>query len=215
MKTIVSQGLMIPQIGFGTFRMPGDGSQAVVESAIAQGYRHIDTAAMYDNEAAVGRAIKASGVDRRDLFLTTKVWHDQLEPTALLHAFELSLAKLDVEYVDLFMVHWPAATMDLPGVMSAMNRLRDSGKIRGLGVCNFNLKMLRQAIDQLDAPIAAVQAEYHPFLDQSRLLSTCAQKIFPWWPMHRWPRDASPAIRCLLASLKSTAAPRRRSPLPG
>src|SRR2546429_8107529 len=93
METITTQGVAIPRLGFGTFRMPGADAQPVVESAIALGYRHIDTAAMYDNEAAVGAAIAASGVNRNELFITTKVWHDQLAPDELYRAFDTSLRK--------------------------------------------------------------------------------------------------------------------------
>lgn len=179
MKSIKSQGLSIPHIGFGTFRMPGDSSQAVVESAFEVGYRHIDTASMYENEAAVGRAIKASGLKRDKLFLTTKVWHDQLEPTALLKAFEISQEKLDVDYVDLYMVHWPSPSMDLTRIMEGLMSLREAGKIRGIGVCNFNMTMLRHVIDEIKAPVAAVQAEYHPFLNQDRQLAYLQARNIP------------------------------------
>lgn len=101
MKTIDTQGVAIPRLGFGTFRMPGNDCRPVVESALALGYRHIDTAAMYDNEDAVGDAITASGISRTDLFVTTKVWHDQLAPEALRKAFDASLAKLKLDYVDI------------------------------------------------------------------------------------------------------------------
>ncbi|MGY2288279.1 aldo/keto reductase [Pseudomonas sp. SDO528_S397] len=168
--------LHLPALGFGTFRMPGDECRAVVESALELGYRHIDTAAMYDNERAVGQAIEQCGVPRNELFLTTKVWHDQLEPSALLQAFERSIDKLAVDYVDLYMVHWPAPGMDLPGIINALLSLRESGRIRALGVCNFNLPMLREAVDILQAPIAAVQVEYHPFLAQQRLFDYLTAK---------------------------------------
>src|SRR6202035_2613550 len=97
MESITTQGVDIPRLGFGTFRMPGGDSQPVVESAIALGYRHIDTAAMYENEAAVGAALAASGVRREELFVTTKVWHDQLAPDALQRAFDISRAKLKLD----------------------------------------------------------------------------------------------------------------------
>jgi 2,5-diketo-D-gluconate reductase B len=101
MESITTQGVAIPRLGFGTFRMPGGDAQPVVESAIALGYRHIDTAAMYENEAAVGAAITASGVNRNELSVTTKAWHDQLAPDALLRAFDASLGKLRLDHVDL------------------------------------------------------------------------------------------------------------------
>src|SRR5580698_11103056 len=102
MDTIITQGVAIPRLGFGTFRMPGGGAQPAVETALALGFRHIDTAAMYENEAAVGAALAASGVKREELFVTTKVWHDQLSPDALDRAFEISLGKLRLDYVDLY-----------------------------------------------------------------------------------------------------------------
>src|SRR5579863_10151862 len=102
MEAITTQGVAMPRLGFGTFRMPGAGAQPAVESAIALGYRHIDTAAMYENEAAVGAAIATSGVARNDLFITTKVWHDQLAPDALRRAFDTSLRKLGLNHIDLY-----------------------------------------------------------------------------------------------------------------
>src|SRR5260221_8399461 len=113
MEKITTQGVAIPRLGFGTFRMPGADAQPVVESAIALGYRHIDTAAMYDNEAAVGAAITASGVNRNELFITTKVWYDQLAPDALRRAFDASLSKLRLDHVPLYIIHWPSRDMDM------------------------------------------------------------------------------------------------------
>jgi 2,5-diketo-D-gluconate reductase B len=114
METITAQGVAMPRLGFGTFRMPGAAAQSVVGSALALGYRHIDTAAMYENEAAVGAAIAASGVTRTELFVTTKVCHDQLAPDALHRAFATSLRKLGLDHIDLYLIHWPS--MDGHGV---------------------------------------------------------------------------------------------------
>src|ERR1700722_13371787 len=113
MDTIKTQGVAIARLGFGTFRMPGGDAQPVVESAIALGYRHIDTAAMYENEAAVGFAIAASGVNRNELFVTTKAWHDQLAPDALRRAFDASLGKLRLHPFYLYIFLWPASHMDM------------------------------------------------------------------------------------------------------
>jgi 2,5-diketo-D-gluconate reductase B len=180
MNTIQSQGLEIPRLGFGTFRMPGGDCQPVVESALEIGYRHVDTAAMYENEEAVGAAIAASGIARQELFVTTKVWHDQLGSVREIHtAFEASLSKLKLDYVDMYMVHWPAARMDMHAVIGAMTELREQGRVRAIGVCNFNLPMLRQAVEVLEAPIATVQVEYHPFLDQSKILTFLSAKKIP------------------------------------
>ena len=171
MDTISSQGVAIPRLGFGTFRMPGRGAQPVVESAIALGFRHIDTAAMYENEDAVGAAIAASGVGRDDLFVTTKVWRDQLAPDALRRAFDASLGKLRLDHVDLYMVHWPARDMDMAATLEVLMTLRDQGLTRSIGVCNFNLPMVRRAVEEIGAPIAVHQVEYHPFLSQAPMLA--------------------------------------------
>jgi 2,5-diketo-D-gluconate reductase B len=176
---IINQGVSVPRLGLGTFRMPGGTAQPVVESALELGFRHLDTAAMYDNEAAVGAAIANSGVDRGDLFVTTKVWHDQLAPRALRRAFETSLRKLGLDHVDLYMIHWPAAGMDMVATIEAMMDLREQGLTRAIGVCNFNLPMIRRVVDEIGAPIAAHQVEYHAFLAQTPMLAYLREKGIP------------------------------------
>lgn len=180
MDTIATRNIRIPRLGFGTFRMPGGGCQPVVESALARGYRHLDTAAMYDNEAAVGAAVAASGLARDALFVTTKVWHDQLgTEDSIRRAFDTSIGKLGLDYVDLYMVHWPSASMDMGVVLDTLTALRDEGRTRAIGVCNFNLPMMRRAVDDIGAPVAALQIEYHPFLDQSAMLDFLRPRGIP------------------------------------
>jgi 2,5-diketo-D-gluconate reductase B len=179
MKTIDTQGVSIPRLGFGTFRMPGGAAQPVVESALAIGYRHIDSAAMYENEHAVGAALAVSALPREELFITTKAWHDQLTPDALPRAFEASLAKLQLDYVDMYMIHWPARDMNMPATLEALLKLRERGLTRAIGVCNFNLPMLRRAVEEIGAPIAAVQLEYHPYLSQAPTLDYLRHKNIP------------------------------------
>ncbi|UPJ71848.1 aldo/keto reductase [Bradyrhizobium sp. 187] len=179
METIETQGVAIPRLGFGTFRMPGGGCQPVVESALALGFRHIDSAAMYENEEAVGAAISASGVKRGDLFVTTKVWHDHLRRGAVRKAFDASISQLKLDYVDLYMVHWPSADMDLPAMLEEMMTLKAEGRTRAIGVCNFNMKMMRLTVEEVRAPIATLQIEYHPFLGQSRMLEYVRGKNIP------------------------------------
>ncbi|MFH1555358.1 MAG: aldo/keto reductase [Pseudomonadota bacterium] len=179
MESITIQGVAIHRLGFGTFRMHGADAQPVVESALALGYRHIDTAAMYENEAAVGAALSASGVARDELFVTTKVWHDQLAPDALHRAFDTSLRKLGLDHVDLYMIHWPARDMDMAATLEALMSLRARGLTRAIGVCNFNMPMLRRALEEIGAPIASVQLEYHPFLSQAPMLAYLREKGIP------------------------------------
>ena len=171
MQSLTIHGVDIPRLGLGTFRLRGTECQQAVESALALGYRHIDTAAMYENEEAVGAAVSASGLPRESVFVASKVWHDQLTPDGIRRAFDKSLHSLGLTHLDLYMVHWPAHNMDLAAVMSAMDDLRRQGSTRAIGVCNFNLPMLRRVVLEMRMPLACVQVEYHPFLGQSKLLS--------------------------------------------
>lgn len=126
---------------------------------------------MYENEDAVGAAVSASGMRRNDLFVATKVWYDQLTSDGIRRAFDRSLRALGLAHVDLYMVHWPARDMDLSAVMRTLDDLRRQGGTRAIGVCNFNLPMLRRVVLDMRMPLACVQAEYHPFLAQSGLLA--------------------------------------------
>jgi 2,5-diketo-D-gluconate reductase B len=174
-----TQGISLPRLGLGTFRMQGAACQEAVESALALGYRHIDTAEMYGNEKAVGAAIAASGIARGDLHVTTKVWHDHLVPDALSRALDGSLRRLGLDHVDLYLVHWPAKGMDLPTTLAALMRSREAGRTRAIGVANFTLSMLKHAIDEIGAPIACNQVEYHVFLDQTPMLGYLRSKAIP------------------------------------
>lgn len=137
--TINTQNVSIPRLGFGTFRMPGGGCQPVVESALALGYRHLDTAAMYENEDAVGAAIASANVPRSELFVTTKVWHDRLgTKDSIRRAFDTSIGKLKLDYVDLYMVHWPTLDMDIATVMETLTALRDEGRTRATPPFRWN-----------------------------------------------------------------------------
>ena len=179
MHTLSTQGIALPKLGLGTFKLTGADGQAAVESALAMGYRHIDTAEMYGNEEPVGAGIAASGVARGDLHVTTKAWHDHLAPDALRRALDGSLGRLKLDHVDLYLVHWPAPGMDLAAALSTLVRLKEEGLIRALGVANFTLPLLRQAIEEIGAPIACNQVEYHVYLDQSGLLDYLRPRSVP------------------------------------
>ncbi|MGF6546105.1 aldo/keto reductase [Paraburkholderia youngii] len=179
METIKRGELAIPRLGFGTFRMPGNDCQPVVESALEVGYRHIDTAEMYQNEESVGAAIAGSGIARDELFVTTKVWHENLEPNALRRAFAKSLEKLRLDFVDLYMIHWPSRDMNLAAALETLMELKEAGLTRGIGVCNFNMPLIEAAVEDIGAPIACHQLEYHPFLDQSAMLAYLRSKNIP------------------------------------
>lgn len=162
--------MQLPKLGLGTYGLSGKEGQKAVEEALALGYRHIDTAEMYGNEREIGAALKAARVPRAELLVTTKVWHENLGTGAIQRACEGSLTKLGLDFVDLYLVHWPSPTMKLDQVMGAMASLRDQGLIKAFGVSNFTSRLLQQAAD-LGAPIVCNQVEYHVNLDQSAVLS--------------------------------------------
>jgi 2,5-diketo-D-gluconate reductase B len=179
MESLKTQGISLPRLGLGTFRMQGDVCRAAVESALGLGYRHIDTAEMYANEEAIGPAIAASGVARKDLHVTTKVWHENLAPDAIRKAFDTSLKKLKLDHVDLYLVHWPSPNMNLPSVMETLMKLKEEGRTRAIGVANFNIALLKQTVEEIKAPIACNQIEYHVMLDQTPVRKYLASKSIP------------------------------------
>ena len=179
MESLQTQGISLPRLGLGTFRLQGDACRAAVESALGLGYRHIDTTEMYGNEDAIGPAIAASGVARKDLHVTTKVWNENLEPDAIRRAFDSSLKKLRLDHVDLYLVHWPSPDMKLPAVLETLMKLKEEGRTRAIGVANFNIALLKQAVEEIKAPIACNQIEYHVLLDQTPIRKYMAGKSIP------------------------------------
>lgn len=166
----------IPNPGLGTYRLTGDTLHHAVTTALTLGYRHIDTAQFYGNEAEVGAAIKASMVPRSDIFLTTKVWWDQLEPAALKASVEESLKKLGTDYVDLLLIHWPSPNDEVPmrDYLTALKEVKEAGKARHIGVSNFTKAQIDQAVEILGAEeILTNQIEVHPFLQNRELVAHC------------------------------------------
>jgi 2,5-diketo-D-gluconate reductase B len=179
MENLTTQGISLPRLGLGTFRMQGDVCRAAVESALELGYRHIDTAEMYANEEAIGAAIAASGVARKDLHVTTKVWNENLAADAMRRAFDKSLKKLRLDQVDLYLVHWPAPNMNLPAMFETLMKLKQEGRTRAIGVANFNIALLKTVVEEIKAPIACNQIEYHVMLDQTKVAKYLTAKSIP------------------------------------
>ena len=170
------QGIDVPEIGLGTFGLIGKQGEQVIKMALNIGYRHIDTAQEYKNEREVGNAIKQSHVKRDELFVTTKIDRNNLDPDKLLKSAEQSLLDLDISYVDLLLIHWPNPEYDIEKTMEAMLSFRDQGKALNIGVSNFPMKLLKEVNEELAAPIFCNQVEYHPLLGQFDLLDYAADQ---------------------------------------
>lgn len=170
---VPANGANIPALGLGTYRMTGETCARAVAAALGSGYRHIDTAAMYDNEADVGAGLRAGGVPRDDVFVTTKVWTDDIGASDLERSAESSLKKLQLDTVDLLLIHWPNAAIPLRDSIAALCRVKSRGLARHIGVSNFPVALLDEAVSFATEPLSANQCEYHPRLGQSKVLAAC------------------------------------------
>ncbi|EON91405.1 2,5-diketo-D-gluconic acid reductase B [Marinobacter lipolyticus SM19] len=163
----------LPKIGMGTFRLKGNDARDAVKSALSLGYRHIDTAQVYENEAEVGDGIVSSGIPRREIFLTTKIWHDKLHASDLINSLHDSLARLKTDHVDLALIHWPSPGNDVP-MSEYLGALRDAqreGLTNHIGISNFTCAQMDQAREILeDTPIFTNQVEVHPFLNNRKVI---------------------------------------------
>jgi len=172
-RTVTVQGVEVPKLGYGTWLVEGEDAYEGVLDALELGYRHVDTARAYGNEAWVGRALTDSGVPREEVWLTTKAWYEHAEPDLLARVFHEQLADLQVDRVDLLLLHWPAAEVPLRETLSAMNALREQGLAAQIGVSNFPSGLLREALEY--APIFCDQVEYHPYLPQGPVMHECLE----------------------------------------
>jgi 2,5-diketo-D-gluconate reductase B len=173
MQAIEANGARIPLIGLGTWELRGRTSVRMVEEALRLGYRHIDTAAMYDNERAVGEGLRASGVKRDEVFITTKVWQSDLAAREFERSTKASLANLKLDAVDLLLIHWPNPRIPLSETISAMCKMKREGFTRHIGVSNFTVDLLAQAKKLSTEPLVCNQIECHPFIDQSKVIAEC------------------------------------------
>jgi len=173
MHMVTAAGVDIPAIGFGTWRLKDGECERMVAAALGAGFRHIDTAEMYDNEEAVGRGIRAARVPREDVFVTSKVWSSHLRDGALQHAAEESLKRLGLDYLDLYLIHWPSNDVSTQEAIGALNEVRTRGLARAIGVANFPVKLIEEAVAASEAPLATNQVEYHAHLDQAPVLEAC------------------------------------------
>ena len=194
----LNDGRKIPQLGLGTYKMAPETTADLVATAIDLGYRHIDTATLYNNECGVGEGLRRSGIDRDEVFITTKVWQDCQGYDATLRAFEESLERLEIEEVDLYLIHWPAPALDLYlETWDALERLHDEGRARSIGVANFKAHHLDRLIDEADVVPAVNQVELHPAFQQPELRDYHRQHGIvteAWAPLRRGDALAKPLV---------------------
>jgi 2,5-diketo-D-gluconate reductase B len=175
MQVVEADGARIPAIGLGTWELRGRTCARLVEQALKLGYRHIDTAQAYDNEREVGEGLRALGVRRDDVFVTTKIWTTHFAPNDLERSTRESLAKLHLSEVDLLLLHWPNPRVPLPETLGALAHVRKLGMARHIGVSNFTVALIDEAVAACPEPLVCDQVEYHPYLDQTKVKEACAR----------------------------------------
>ena len=211
-RTITTHGATIPTIGLGTWTLKDEACTALVADAIQAGYRHIDTARMYDNEAAVGAGLKASKVARQDVFVTTKVWKDDIADGDFQRSAEASLKRLGLDQVDLLLIHWPNAEIPLAGSIKALCETKKRGLTKHIGVSNFTTALLDQAMSLTTEPLVANQCEYHPHLDQTKVIAACKKhgiQFVSYTPLGRGATGGvmdESAVQAIALRVKRTAA---------
>ena len=207
---LTANGANIPAIGLGTWTLDDEAATRLVSEAINVGYRHIDTAAMYQNETGVGAGLRSANVPRSEIFLTTKVWYSDIAEGDLQRSVEASLKRLDVDHLDLVLIHWPSPTVPLAESIAALNEVGDRGYARNIGVSNFPVALLEEAVKLSRKPLVCNQVEYHPFLNQDRLLEACRAlgiALVSYCPLARGSElAAEPAIAAAAERLDRSSA---------
>ena len=173
MLAVKANGAVIPILGLGTWDLRGRTCSRIVEQAIRLGYRHIDTAQAYENEREVGEGVRAAGLAREQVFVTTKVWWTHFAAGELEHSVAESLARLKLGYVDLLLLHWPNSSVPIGETMAALGKVKREGLTRHIGVSNFTVALLDEAVAAASEPIVTNQFELHPYLDQTKLIAAC------------------------------------------
>lgn len=203
-------GRTAPQLGFGVWQVEDDIAESVVKSALDTGYRSIDTAAIYGNEKGVGRGIASSGIKREELFIATKVWNDSHGHVSTKQAFDESLEKLGLDYVDLYLIHWPVPKAGLyVEAWECMIQLRDEGRAKSIGVCNFNISHLQRLLDETGVLPVLNQIELHPHFQQAELRDFHAEQEIiteAWSPLGRGRLLEDPVLTAIARKHKRSSA---------
>jgi len=171
--SVAGNGARIPLLGLGTWDLRGRTCARMVEEALRLGYRHIDTAEMYDNEREVGEGLHASGIKRGEVFVTTKVWPSHFAPRDLERAAQESLKRLRLREIDLLLLHWPNPQIPLADTLGALCKVKRDGLARHIGISNFTVKLIEEVVRLASEPLVCNQIECHPFLDQSKVIAAC------------------------------------------
>lgn len=211
MQTVtLNNGVVMPQLGFGVWQVPDDQAQPAVETALAAGYRSIDTAKLYHNEEGVGRAVRASGVPRAELFITTKLWNDEHDYDRALRAFDASLDRLGMDYVDLYLIHWPVPKQDkYRDAWKALEKVYAEGRAKAVGVSNFTVANLTRLLESSSVVPAVNQVELHPRLAQEELRAFHAEHGIAteaWSPLGQGQLIGDPAVAEVAAAHGRTPA---------
>ena len=206
----LNDGISIPQVGLGVWQTPQEDTKRAVGSALDAGYRHIDTAAAYENEREVGQAVADSGLPREDVFLTTKLWNADQGYQSTLAAFDASVAQLGVDYLDLYLIHWPMPSKNtFVETFKAFAHLRDQGRVRSIGVSNFEPEHLRLLVDATGIVPTVNQVELHPLLQQEELREVHAQlgiATEAWSPLGQGSLLSNPTVTAVAEAHGKTAA---------
>jgi len=171
----LKSGFEMPALGLGTWQLKGDKCREAVKKAIELGYRHIDTAWIYDNQEEVGKGIKEAKIKRENIFVTSKVWTENLRYEDVLRQCQETLEQLDMDYLDLYLIHWPNKDVNLSETFRAFKKLVQEGKVKSIGISNFNAARVKEAKEKSEIPISVNQVEYHAYLNQENLLKTCKE----------------------------------------
>jgi len=194
---VEANGARIPALGLGTMTLKGDVCVTAVSTALKQGYVHLDTAERYGNETEVGEGLRASGLDRGQVFVTTKVYQDKLAPADFEKSFEESLQKLKLSSVDMLLIHWPNPNVPLADTMKVLCKTKADGRARHIGIANFTVPLIEEAVKLATEPLVTNQIEVHPFLDQSKVIAACRRhglSVTAYCPLARGKVPGDPVL---------------------
>jgi diketogulonate reductase-like aldo/keto reductase len=206
---VEANGARIPLLGLGTWELRGRACARVVEQALRLGYRHLDTAEMYGNEREVGEGLHGSGVKRADVFVTTKIWPTHFSPPELERAARESVARLRLTEVDLLLLHWPSPQVPLAETLGALGKVKRDGLARHIGVSNFGVALIADAVAASSEPLVCNQIECHPLLDQSKVIAACRERgvaVVAYSPLAQGAIKGNAVLTRIGAAYKKTAA---------